>query len=182
MKTLFVAFLLLLLPTTVMAQRPKSPDYQAQHDAMQKLQFLVGDWKGEGWIEFGGQHSAFTSSEVVESKLDGLVVLVHGLHTVDIPGRPEPMVIHDAFGVFTYDAEAGHYRFRTHLAEGYHGDYTATMEGDTLIWTMQNPQLGDVRYLIRLNEQGQWHEIGERSADGETWQQFFEMTLDQVER
>lgn len=180
MKTLLMVLLLCLFTAAAMAQRPKSPDYQVQHEAMQKLQFLVGHWEGTGWIAFGGQRSTFTSSEAVEARLDGLVVLVSGLHSVAIPNRPEPMVIHDAFGVFTYDAEAGHYRFRTYLAEGYSGDYTATMEGEDLIWTMQNPQLGDVRYTIRLNEQGQWFEIGERSSDGETWEQFFEMTLDRV--
>ena len=34
-----------------------------------------------------------------------------------------------------------------------------------------------MRYTIRLDGQGRWHEVGERTTDGETREQFFEMTL-----
>ena len=37
-----------------------------------------------------------------------------------------------------------------------------------------------VRYIITLNEKGQWFEIGEYNM-GDRWIQFFEMTLDKVE-
>jgi len=32
---------------------------------------------------------------------------------------------------------------------------------------MKNPQ-GEIRFTIRLNEQGEWVELGEMSRDGET--------------
>ena len=47
---------------------------------MKKLDFLVGEWKGEGWMEFvPGQRRTFRGTEVVQSKLGGLLVTIEGL-------------------------------------------------------------------------------------------------------
>lgn len=176
----YVVFLLLLsAPLTLMAQEAPSE----QVEAMKKLDFLVGHWEGDGWIQRGpDQRFEFRGTEIVEHRLDGLVVLVEGLHKTVIPETNEERVIHHAFGVFSYDAESGGYRFRTHLTSGRGGDFEAHMEGDALIWGMENPQAGTIRYTIHLNEDGDWFEIGEASRDdGETWFQFFEMTLKRVE-
>lgn len=144
---------------------------------MQHLDFLVGTWEGEGWMEHAGQRYPFQGREVVQPMLDSMIVTVEGIHTADVPGRPEPMTVHYAFGVFSYDAADDHYRFKTYLSNGQDGDYDAHLRNDALVWTMESPRMGTVRYTIRIDKQGRWHEIGERSADGETWEQFFEMTL-----
>ena len=39
------------------------------------------------------------------------------------------------------------------------------MIGDAFRWSMKNPQ-GEIRFTIRLNEQGEWVELGEMSHDG----------------
>lgn len=44
------------------------------------------------------------------------------------------------------------------------------------VWGMETP-MGKMRYTIRLDAQGRWHETGEGSRDGQAWTQFFEMTL-----
>ncbi|CAN5383873.1 hypothetical protein BH23BAC1_BH23BAC1_05400 [soil metagenome] len=36
-----------------------------------------------------------------------------------------------------------------------------------------------MRYIINLNDQGQWYEKGEIKRNG-NWLQFFEMTLDKL--
>lgn len=38
---------------------------------------------------------------------------------------------------------------------------------------------GNTRYVIELNESGEWFETGEINQNG-TWVQFFEMTLKKV--
>jgi hypothetical protein len=43
------------------------------------------------------------------------------------------------------------------------------------------PQVGDVRFTIKLDEKGRWFEVGEISQDGREWRIFFEMTLERVE-
>ncbi len=177
MHRLLPLLALLLFVSAAHAQRPPTPERVAQQEAMGKLLFLVGDWEGEGWYDYNGQRAPFTGTERVEARLDSLLLLVEGRHFASIPNRPEPMLIHHAFGMFAYDADAGHYTFDTHLATGRGGTYEAHMEGDALVWTMENSQMGHVRYVIRLDDEGRWHETGHRSADGDTWTQFFEMTL-----
>ncbi len=34
-----------------------------------------------------------------------------------------------------------------------------------------------IHYTISLSDAGDWVEVGELAADGETWRQFFQMTL-----
>ena len=64
------AVVLSLSPARSSAQDPAA----AQREAMKKLDFLVGEWKGEGWMEFApGQRRTFRGTEVVQSKLDGLL-------------------------------------------------------------------------------------------------------------
>ncbi len=144
---------------------------------MQKLAFLIGEWEGSGWYAYGDRRMPFNGTETVEARLDTLLLLVEGRHYAAVPGQPEPMLVHHAFGVFSYDPAAEHYIFRTHLAEGTGGTFEAHWEGDALVWTMQHAQMGRVRYTIGLDAQGRWHETGERSEDGAVWTPFFEMTL-----
>ncbi len=47
------------------------------------------------------------------------------------------------------------------------------------VWGFETPR-GMMRYTITLDAQGRWSESGERSADGQTWQPFFAMTLDRI--
>ena len=102
--------LFLLLPLPLLAQRPPSPEETEKRSAMQHLDFLVGTWEGEGWVEHAGQRYPFHGREVVQPMLDSMIVTVEGVHTADVPGRPEPMTVHHAFGVFSYDAADDHYR------------------------------------------------------------------------
>jgi hypothetical protein len=46
-----------------------------------------------------------------------------------------------------------------------------------VVWAFDVPGAGRIRYTIRLDEQGRWHEVGDRSVDGQQWHRFFEMRL-----
>ena len=83
MKTLSVVFSLLLLHTPMPAQAPNA----AQMDEMKKVSFLVGQWKGEGWIDFGQGQRRFIESESVQSKLGGQVLLIEGLGKASADGK-----------------------------------------------------------------------------------------------
>ncbi len=148
---------------------------------MEHVAFLVGDWTGEGWMDMRGQRASFRSSERVESRIDGLALLIEGTHTADIPGRSEPLVVHHALAMLTFDQDSDRYRFNTQVHSGGTGVYSGYFEDGAFVWEMtQGPS--QVRYVIRLDDDGQWVETGERSADGQTWTQFFEMTLSRIER
>src|SRR3954465_4448796 len=104
-----VAVLLLMVAAGSSPGQPPAP--AAQRDAMKKLDFLVGEWKGEGWMEFApGQKRTFKGTEVVQSKLDGLLLAIEGLHRGRV-GDKEEVVVHNAFGLVSYDDKAKRYRF-----------------------------------------------------------------------
>jgi hypothetical protein len=156
------------------AQAPSA----AQRDAMKKLEFLVGEWAGEGWMEFApGQRRPFRGIEVAQSKLDGLLLTIDGLHRGKVGGQGDETVVHNAFAIVFYDATAKRYRFQGFTARGNHEDTTAEVTDGKLVWGMMIPQFGDVRYTIKLDDQGRWFEVGEVTRDGKTWRKFLEMTL-----
>ena len=58
----------------------------AHLEAMKKLSFLAGEWKGEGWTEFvPGQRRTSPIVENVQPRLGGAVLLVEGLGKKKVP-------------------------------------------------------------------------------------------------
>jgi hypothetical protein len=179
-RLILLLFLFLLLPLAVAAQTPDP----AQLAEMKKLDFLVGQWKGEGWIVLGpGQRRTFRQTENVQRKLDGLLLSIEGLGKGNVPGKAEEVTVHNAFAVVSYDSETKAFRFHAYSGDGStvaYIDSEAQVSAKTLVWGFHHPRGGDIRFTITLNEKEQWLEVGEFSRDGKTWQKFFEMTLNRV--
>lgn len=174
MKATFVLLCLLLLPVCASAQMP-SP--AAQITEMKKLSYMAGQWKGSGWMEQrGGKRETFSGGETVQSKLNGLALLVEGKFDSDVGGKQT--TIHETLAVLSFDERSKTYRFRTYLANGITGDQEAKLIEGGWQWGFQFPG-GQVRYTIKVNND-EWHEVGEFSQDGQTWRQTFEMTLKRV--
>jgi hypothetical protein len=172
----FVAAATLLLAPDASAQQWQAPDLAAQKDAMEAIVFLRGDWEGSGWMQMGPQRSEVLSSERVRPAAGGLAMVVEGVHRAEMPDGTQK-VVHDALGVLTWDSESGAYRFATKLATGFGGDYSAAVNADgDLEWSIPVPGRL-MRYVIHV-ENGKWRETGHMSTDGgETWDEFFGMTL-----
>ena len=153
------------------ADPPKSKDVQRRE--MAKLDWIVGRWKGSGWIQMGpqGRHE-FTQTETIESKLDGLVLVVEGLGKAKEDGS----TVHTALAFASYDPRANKFRWHAFTPEGQI-EADAKVGTNTLEWSFQIPQRGQMRYTITRNEKGEWFEIGEMSQEDKTWRKFFEMTL-----
>jgi hypothetical protein len=175
MKKIIVILALLALPLAARAQAPAS----TARAEMKKLSFLAGQWQGEGWFDVGpGQRRTFKQTETVQSKLDGLLLVVDGLGKGRLPGSQEEVVIHNAFAVVSYDEAAKRFRWHAYRADGLFVDAETTVAENQMVWSFANPRGGKVRFTIKLTDKGRWHEIGEFSADGNAWGQFFEMTLE----
>ena len=145
-------------------------------EAMRAIGFMEGTWQGEGWMRFGpGEPETFTSRETVESRLDGRVLIVEGLHHSTSSGD----VVHHALATISFDASNGKYRFDSHLASGRSGVHVGELVDGTFVWGMQIPDRGRLRYTITIDGDS-WHEIGEFSADGNEWHQNFQMDLVRV--
>ena len=149
--------------------------------AMRRLEFLIGEWEGTGWIRTGPQAQAtFAQRERVRYAAGGSVVVVDGLGTSTVRGPTEGAIVHQAFAVVSYDTTGKTYRWRAYRAGD--DEILATPEiGDgRLVWGMRAGPTGRIRFTIVLTPAGEWHEVGEINIDGSAWMQFFEMTLRRV--
>ena len=168
-KILWIA-LLCISPVAALAQTPAS----GQRAEMKKLDWLVGHWKGTGWMQMGPQgRKEFTQTETNQWKLDGLVLLIEGQGKSKVDGS----TVHTALAFVSYDEGAKTFRWRAFTAEGRQTDAVAKVGANSLEWGVEISQRGRMRYTIKLNDKGEWFEVGEMSQDGQTWQKFFEMTL-----
>jgi hypothetical protein len=179
-NTWCVAALLLLLSNAVsFAQDAKAP--AIQREAMKKLGFLAGQWKGESWTELApGGRSASVGTETVEPKLDGLLLTIEGVHRRKVNDKETGNVVHHAFAVVSFDEKAKRYRFQAYTDRGTYTEAEAKVEDGKLEWSFRISRAGEVRYTITVTETGRWFEIGEISSDGNQWRKFFEMTLERV--
>ncbi|GAA4321678.1 hypothetical protein GCM10023115_49390 [Pontixanthobacter gangjinensis] len=169
MKTLFSIFVTLIIGVAALNAQTFETDQQAK-SAIQKLSFLSGEWKGKGWrISQDGNKYHFDQSETVQFKLDSTALLIEG------KGTAKGRLIHNALAVVTSEKESGNYEFQSFLQNGMKGSFKAELKDGNFYW-YPNP---NVRYIISINDKGQWHETGEYSRQG-NWIQFFEMTLDRI--
>lgn len=166
MKTLLkITIITLLVPTMALAQIVET-DAAAQAE-IKKLSFLVGNWQGSGWMmgQDGSRHS-FEQTENVGLKLDGTALLIEG------QGRAEGRVVHNALAIITFNSNDSNYSFFSYLANGRKGDFKGELIDGTFYWYLNE----GMRYVITINQQGEWFEKGEMNRGG-NWFEFFEMTL-----
>lgn len=178
MKNMLLVLFLCSLPIPAYAQAP-APSPQASE--MTKLNFLVGEWKGTGYIEMGpGQRRTFTETETVQNKLGGLMLLIEGTGTGKVPGSEADVTVHNALAVVSYDDSSKAFRWLAYQAARgsvQSIDTNARVQNKTIEWGFHDARAGTFRFTITLDDKGQWFEIGEISHDGKSWQKFFEMTL-----
>ena len=166
-----LVILALVMPAAARATEIPDPTIAA----MKVLPPLEGRWEGAGWIRMGpGDPVRFIGEERVESRLDGRLLVVEGLHRT--PDRSK--VVHHAFGVFSWDESAKRYRFDTYVANRGGGDHHARMEGSALVWEFGAGNGPKRRFTITV-ENDQWKEVGHVQR-GDDWVQFFEMTLNRM--
>lgn len=176
MKKFAALFLLAVWCPPSVAQSPARP----AAGEMKKLDFLVGRWQGEGWIMLGpNQRHTFSQTEDVQRKAGGTVLIVEGLgKSADTSNAGA--TIHSAFAVVSYDQDAKVFRWRAFRADGSSVDTEAKVSGNMLVWGFRDARGVGIRFTVKLNEKGQWHEVGEMTRDGQRWIKFFEMTLNRV--
>jgi len=170
---IFLVIILVLFLGALSASAQNEPSTGLLRAEMSKLDKMVGQWKGSGWIQQGAKRETFSGTETVQKKIDGLALLVEGKFS-DANGK----VIHETLAVLSFDTKAKNYDFRTYLANGISGEHEFKLLSDGYEWGFQFPA-GSVRYLIKTNNDV-WFETGEFSKDGKTWIKIFEMKLDKV--
>lgn len=154
------------------------PAYAA--DEMSKLDWLVGDWKGEATVMGGpGKGEVALQTERVQFRQGGKILVVEGLGKRKLADGTAGDVVHDAFGVIWYDESAKKYRFESWTAQRGHTENAwFEVTGPTSAqWGFDVPN-GKIRFTITRTEKGEWSEVGEFSPDGGTrWFKSIEMKL-----
>jgi hypothetical protein len=155
------------------AQSPTATSSPAAREKMKALEFLVGEWQGDAWMQMGPDRREEASQrEWVELEAGGEVLLIQGR------GESGGRVVHEALATIVWDQRAGRYEMWTYRAGSGAAARPSIEVGDQrVVWGFDTPQ-GKIRYTIGLDAEGRWVEVGERSGDGgSTWTEFFGMTL-----
>jgi hypothetical protein len=179
MKTIIATLLMYIVynPCAMSQNAGHAPD----KTKMAIFRFWEGKWKGEGTMQQGpGPAKKSTIEETIEMKLDGMILTVEGIGTM-ADGADQGKVVHHAFAVLFYDQVTQKYKFRSHLVDGRSTDAWFDVTGDnTYQWGFDVPS-GKIRYTIIIDAASKkWNEVGEFSADGNSWNKFFEMNLTKV--
>ncbi|RAV98640.1 DUF1579 domain-containing protein [Pseudochryseolinea flava] len=163
--------------STVIAQE------MGDKEKMKVFEGWAGRWQGEGAMQMGpGEPKKSKVDEIVQLKLDGMVLLVEGKGFVVNPATKEETVVHHALAVLSYDKNTSQYKFKTYLKDGRSADAWFTVLGDNKFqWGFDVPGR-KIRYNITIDSAKKtWNEIGESSVDGTNWGKFFEMNLTKTE-
>ena len=170
MKTTLSLFVFSLLSLSVTRGQMLETDSTSQAEIM-KLEFMVGKWEGSGWIMGRDQQkSSFEQTEDIQFKLDQTAILIEGL------GKSNGRITHNALAIISFNKTENHYNFQSYMSNGRSGSFKAELIENKLYWY----PVDNIRYIIYINEDGQWYETGEMNRNDQ-WFQFFEMTLDKEE-
>ena len=162
---------------TAQPGRPPAPDTAKLREAMKPFLPAVGTWRGEGWMQMGpGEPQRTVSEERVESRLEGLVLVIEGLHHSKNADGTAGRVVHNAFATISADPTGGH-RLETYLADGRAAEAHGQWENGKFVWSPPAPPGRQIRYVVDWTVADRWYEIGEMSTDGKTWTKFLEFDL-----
>ena len=176
-KRMLILVAALFAAVTASAQMPKfDPPPE-----LKKLDWMIGEWKGEGTSHMPGGAQRVLVHEVVKPELAGAILYVRGQGHARKEDGSAGELVHDAFGVIGYDRFVKKFTFDPWIKGGIHTDTTFEVADDGSVeWGFTTPQGGKVRYRIKRTEKGEWNEAGEFSFDGTKWMKTFEMTLAKV--
>ncbi len=165
-------FLLALVPCP--AQAPRGPNVEAQRAAMKKLDFLIGTWTGEDRVQMGpGEPLVLAQTENIQSKLDGLLLLIEGAGRSKSDGK----LMFQALATVSYDDETGQYRMRAYNDGRYRDtELTLAYSGKGFTWGFPMGQM-QMNFVMVLNDKDEWSETGEMTAPGQPPHKFVELTV-----
>jgi hypothetical protein len=141
-----------------------------QRRAMEALSFLDGTWRGRAEADRG---TVLVQTERAGLLLDGTVRVVEG-HGYDAAGG----TVFNALGIISYDPVRHAYSIRSY-AMGFAGDFPLTVRADGFSWSHPAEPGVTMRYDATIRD-GEWHEVGERVANGAPPVRAFEMRLRRI--
>lgn len=155
---------------------------QAQMDFSQQakqkiaaLDLMVGTWEGTGYLFTPQGKEASEVTEKIQYKLDGTVIMAEGKGVITLEDGTK-QTVHDALGILSYNSFTKQYQMNSFISKGMSTQAKFEIkDANNMVWWIEAGP-STIRYSLTIKD-GTWTEIGERSMDGEQWQQFFEMKL-----
>lgn len=171
--TLLIAAAALIAPLTVHAQATDTAALAAQKQAMHKLDWMHGVWRGPAVSQSPQGEHKVTQTERIGGFLGGTVTMMEGKGY-----NADGSVGFNALGVVSYDAATQSY-WLTSWALGHAGKFPMTMTDTGYTWEIPAGPNTVIRYTATLAN-GLWTEIGDYIVPGQPPRRFFEMNLRRV--
>lgn len=145
----------------------------AQSEAMSKLKFMDGVWRGPAWtIVPSGEKHTITQTERIGPFLDGAIKMIEGRGY-----NPDGKVSFNAFGVVSFNPMTKSYNFHSY-AQGNAGDFVFVPTEKGYVWEIPAGPI-TIRYTADIGK-NTWREVGDRIAPGKEPVRFFEMNLKRI--
>ena len=170
---------ILLVVFLLVRQSDAQPTVMDPAPNMHKMSFMTGEWQGEGWSMTRAGKNLSHITEKVECKLGCNLLVVSGLGTKTDSTTNEVSIVHEAFGVITYDKAADKHMIRAYKNEDVVVTDIVFLEEKLFQWSIPAPG-GTVRFTVDFRQPDTWKEFGEYSQDGATWWKSMEMELRKV--
>jgi muconolactone delta-isomerase len=162
------------LSVQYMAQQPRVPNTELQRTAMKKLSFLMGKWSGEVRLFRGSTEPVeMLQMEKAEYKLDSLLLTIEGTGRNKSDGK----LGLQAFGIVSYDDEAGTYRMRAfNDGRWFETEMKLAESGKELTWGFA---LGEIKThsILRIDDKGEWTELHEITIGSQPPRKFMELKV-----
>lgn len=171
MKKTFLVFALLVVNfVSIHAQNNTNP-----------LSFMIGKWKGSGWM-MTREGKQFTNiTENVVCKLDCGVLSVEGLGTKLDSLTKKQVIVHDAFGVISKDPKTNKWMMRAYKKEEVIDAEIIFVSEKVIRWELPIPNNGGtMRFTTDFTTTDKWKGTGEYSRDGKSWMIIMQTELTKV--
>jgi len=166
---LVLAAAALLAPTAAHAQGADTAAIAAQQEAMKKLDWMHGRWRGTAVSQSPQGEHRVTQTERIGSFLDGTLKVIEGKGYND-----DGTVGFHAFGTVSYDPASRSYWLAS-SAQGRSGKFPLTLTATGYSWEIPAGP-ATIRYTATLSGTT-WTEVGDYIAAGQPPRRFFTMTL-----
>jgi hypothetical protein len=170
-----MSLIAMTVPSIASGQQPRDPAVvaAAQREAMSRLTFLDGVWRGTAWtLTPSGDRHEITQTERVGPFLEGAVKVIEGRGY-----EADGSVAFNAMAIISFNPATEAYRMRSY-AGGQAGDFAFTPTADGFQWEIPAGP-ATIRYTAII-EDGLWQQVGDRLVEGREPIRFFEMTLRRV--
>lgn len=177
-KFLLALSLLWVLPVVVSGQASLT----VSPEPMRKLDFLVGEWKGKGWV-YSLKEKKYEISQSIQVKSDsgGSLLRIKDAKNYKDSGFSVGLV--SVMGIpkctISYDEQAKLYRWRPDAAKGRGNPFEVKFLEPRTLQLITHTSDGMGRTTIKVTEDGEWHETFELLVS-EGWFKFQETFLKKV--